>query len=91
VEVVHFPELSRYELRDRDVVVGVADYRRDGDVVTMHHTEIVPSRRNHGLGAVLVAGALDDVRARGARVVPTCWYVDEFLDLNPAYADLRHG
>jgi predicted GNAT family acetyltransferase len=52
------------------------------------HTVIDPARRGHGLGAELVAGALDDVRARGATVVPTCWYVARFIDEHPAYRDL---
>jgi predicted GNAT family acetyltransferase len=60
----------------------------NGDVVVLPHTEIDPARRGHGLGAVLVQGALDDVRARGRTVIPTCWYVREYLDLHPDQADL---
>jgi len=40
------------------------------------------------LGAVLVRHALDDVRAKGRTIVPTCWFVAEFVDLHPEYADL---
>jgi hypothetical protein len=32
---------------------------------------------------------MDDMRAAGRKVVPTCWFVAEFLDRNPDYADLR--
>ena len=52
-------------------------------------TEIVPARRNQGLGHQLVQGALDDVRRKGAKVVPYCWFVAEFIAENPEYADLR--
>jgi predicted GNAT family acetyltransferase len=31
---------------------------------------------------------LDDVRARGHTVVPRCWFVAEFIEQNPSYADL---
>jgi predicted GNAT family acetyltransferase len=41
------------------------------------------------LGELLVRGALDDVRASGRSVVALCWFVDQFLDDNPTYADLR--
>ncbi len=44
--------------------------------------------RNQGLGEVLVRGALDDVLARGGTVVAQCWYVAEFIDQHPEYADL---
>ena len=33
-------------------------------------------------------GALDDVRPTGRRVVPSCWYVAQFIDEHPDYADL---
>jgi uncharacterized protein len=56
--------------------------------VVFPHTEIEPSMRNQGLGAELVRGALDDVRARGGTVVAQCWYVAEFIDQHPEYSDL---
>ena len=80
---------SRYELVDGDAVLGVADYREGpGDVVVLPHTEIRPDRRGQGLGAVLVSGALEDLRARGATIVPACWYVAQFIDEHPDYAEM---
>lgn len=87
-EVSHEPERTRYVLRVGADVAGVADYRDRGDALVFHHTEIDPRRRGHGLGSVLVRAALDDVRARGRAIVPTCWFVAEFVDLHPDYADL---
>lgn len=87
--VRNVPERSRYELVDGDEVVGFADYVDGGDgVLVFPHTVIDSSRRGGGLGAILVKGALDDVRARGARVVPTCWFVAEWIGLHPDYEDL---
>ncbi len=37
---------------------------------------------------MLVGGALDDLRAAGRQVVPSCWYVREFIDEHEEYADL---
>ena len=45
-------------------------------------------RRGHGLGAVLVQAALDDVRTTHRTVVPVCWYVERFIDTHSGYADL---
>jgi predicted GNAT family acetyltransferase len=79
---------SRYELLDDGAVVGFADYRvQDGSVV-FHHTVIDRDRRGHGLGAVLVQAALDDVRTSDRTVVPVCWYVEQFIDTHSGYADL---
>jgi predicted GNAT family acetyltransferase len=80
---------SRYELVVDGRVVGVADYRTTGDAVLFPHTEVDPAHRGRGLGAVLVRGALDDVRTTGRRVVPRCWYVAQFIDDHPEYSDLR--
>ena len=88
-EVRDNPELSRYELLENGKLLGVADYRPKGEVLAFPHTEIVPSRRHQGLGAQLVQGALDDVRRKGAKVVPYCWFVAQFIDEHPEYADLR--
>jgi hypothetical protein len=89
IEVRDNPEKSRYELLEDGKLLGVADYRPMDDKLAFPHTEIVPGRRNQGLGEQLVRGALDDVRRRGATVVPMCWFVAEFLEEHPEYADLR--
>jgi len=87
-EVRNNAERSRYELIVESEVVGVAEYRRDGDTLVFPHTQIKSSFRGQGMGARLVQAALDDVRASGSRVVPRCWYVAEFIDANPEYRDL---
>lgn len=90
-EVRRNAERSRYEILVDGEVAGIADYREDGGVWVFPHTVIDSHRRGRGLGAALVRGALDDVRARGATVVPSCWYVAQFVDEHPEYADLLAG
>ncbi|MBA3604816.1 MAG: N-acetyltransferase [Acidimicrobiia bacterium] len=89
--VTHDESQRRYELRDDSAgpVIAFADYRRDGDVWEFHHTVTEPEHRGQGLAAEVVRAALDDVRANGGRVVPTCWYVDGFMRNHVEYADLR--
>lgn len=54
-------------------------YRRTEDVFDLFHTEVEPALRNRGLGELLVRSALDDLRDRGAYVVPSCPFVAAFL------------
>ena len=89
LEVRKNEERSRYELLDGGEVLAIADYQVRDDVVVMPHTVVDPAHRGQGLGEQLVQGALDDVRRKGAKVVPMCWFVAEFLEEHPEYADLR--
>jgi uncharacterized protein len=79
---------ERYELVEDGVVIGFADYQVRGETMVFPHTVINSERRGEGLGAVLVQRALDDVRPTGLKVVPACWYVAQFIDAHPEYADL---
>jgi uncharacterized protein len=82
------PGESRYELLLDEHVVGEILYRLAPDRVVLLHTEVLPSLENKGLGARLVAGALDDIRARGLHVVPFCPFVRSYIRRHPDYADL---
>jgi predicted GNAT family acetyltransferase len=88
IEVRSEPERSRYVIEHDGRLVGVAEYLERGDVLVFHHTEISPARRGQGLGEELVQHALDDVRTRGRTIVPRCWFVAEFVEHHPEYADL---
>lgn len=82
-------EEGRYELWLDGEVVGVTLIRPRGDgVVVFPHTEISEDHRGEGLGSQLIQGALDDVRARGERIVAECQAVARFVDGNPDYGDL---
>lgn len=87
--VRHDDAAGRYELVLDDEVIGYADHRVVAENVEVFpHTVVEPDHEGQGLAAVLVQGALDDVRARGVQIVPSCWYVARWIERNPDYADL---
>jgi predicted GNAT family acetyltransferase len=88
MEVRDNPEALRYELLDEGQVVGEILYRRNPDRIVLVHTEVSPALEGQGLGSRLVAGALDDIRASGLRVVPICPFVRSYLLHHPEYEDL---
>jgi uncharacterized protein len=88
VRVSNSKTRSRYELVVDGHVTAILDYRVVGDAVVLPHTEVLKHRRGKGWAARLVRGALDDLRAQGKRVIPSCWFVREFIDDNEDYADL---
>ena len=88
IETRHEPSRNRYELYEDGQLVSIAEYRVQGDQVVFHHTETIPARQGNGLAEQLVRVALDDQAPSGRRVVPACWFVAEFIDLNPEYRPL---
>ncbi|RBY96511.1 GNAT family N-acetyltransferase [Blastococcus sp. TF02-8] len=86
--VIDVPESDRFEIRDGDRVLGLAAYQRRGDTVVFTHTEVDPDAGQSGLGSTLVRAALDEVRSKGGKVVPSCSFVAGWIERHPDYADL---
>jgi predicted GNAT family acetyltransferase len=82
------PGELRYEIEVDGEVAGFINYRREPDVIEMVHTDVAPKWEGKGIGAALVEGALDDVRARGLRVRPYCPFVAKYIHRHPGYQDL---
>lgn len=88
LEIVDNPDRSRYELRNDGHLVGFTEYHERDGALVFPHTVITEPRRGAGYGTTLVQGALDDVRARGRRIVAQCPFVARFVAEHPDYADL---
>ena len=88
LRVVDNPEQSRYELRQGATLAGVIEYRPEPGAVVLLHTEVDPAFEGQGLGARLITGALDDLRARGLTLVALCPFVRAYLRHHREYADL---
>ncbi len=78
---------SRFEVTVEGHVAH-ADYRIDGDVITFTHTIVPPALEGRGIASRLILHALNDVRARGLRVVPQCPFVAAYIRKHPEWADL---
>lgn len=88
VEIEHNVEASRYELRVDGELASTASYSTQADRIVFPHTETLPRFRGRGLAEQVVRRALDDARAERRVVVPQCWFVAQFIDEHPEYADL---
>ena len=87
--VVHNADEQRYEIHVDGVLAGFTQaVEGDGEVVRFPHTEVLEQFEGQGLGSELVAGALDDVRARGKKIIAQCPYVARFVEKHSDYADL---
>jgi hypothetical protein len=82
------PEELRYEILRDGELLGETRYRTAPGVIVLVHTEVEPSVEGEGVGTRLVAGALEDIRARGLRVVPLCPFVAAYLRRHPEQRDI---
>lgn len=80
-------ERQRYEMPVAGGLAFVA-YRRAGDVLTLDHAEVPSALEGQGLGSRLVKATLDDIRARGLKVVPRCGFVRAYMRRHPEFIDL---
>ncbi len=67
---------------------ALCSYRRVGDVLVLHHTEVPPALQGRGLAGELVRAVLAWARAQGLRVRPTCSYVSAYMRRHPETQDL---
>jgi predicted GNAT family acetyltransferase len=86
--VADHPEATRYELTADDERIGFLTYRIEAGVITLLHAEVNPAHERQGWGSRLVAGTLDDARARGLKVRPVCPFVVAYVARHPDYSDL---
>jgi predicted GNAT family acetyltransferase len=82
------PEAKRYEGRAADDVVGVVEYHLQPGLLTILHTEVAKDFEGEGVGSQLLGATLDDVRARGLKVLAICPFARAYLQRHPEYADL---
>lgn len=85
------PDRHRFEIIVDGEIGGVALYRvRDG-VVVITHSEVDDVYQGQGLGAELARQTLDQLRERGAKVVPACPFFAAYVRKHHEYDDLIAG
>ena len=79
---------SRYELLVDGEVVAFVLYTMRGGRLMLVHTEVDDALSRRGLATALIEGTLKDVRRRGLLVVPTCPFVERYIERHPEDDDL---
>ncbi len=81
----------RYELFGNDVLVAWLDYADQGSTRIFVHTEVDPAFEGQGFASLLVEQAVDQVRARGGRIIVSCPYVNLWFQRHPEQRDVLVG
>ena len=78
VDVRHNTAARRFEVVV-DGQLARADYRIDGRVMQIFHTEVPFAFEGRGIAASLVRAAIEYARQNGLKVLPACSYVRAYL------------
>ena len=54
----------------------------------LYSTYVPAAERGRGLGGQLVQAAVAFAREHGLRIIPTCWYVADWMGAHPEHGDL---
>jgi predicted GNAT family acetyltransferase len=87
VQVTHNEAARRFEATV-DGRLARCDYRRVGNILQIHHTEVPVELEGRGIAAQLVAPTLAWARAQGLAVAPYCSYVRSYMKRHPETSDL---
>ncbi|RNE49812.1 GNAT family N-acetyltransferase [Corynebacterium alimapuense] len=87
--IEHHEDKQRYEISVDGREAGYCAYVVSSEgVLDFNHTVVDQAFRGHGLSIPLIKAALDDARASGARIRPSCSAVEQFIDKNQDYRTL---
>lgn len=87
VRVAHNQTMHRFEVAVEGMMCRL-DYRFDGTVFDLHHTEVPSALEGRGIAGQLVRAAFDYARKEGHRIRPSCSYVRAWVRRHPEQADL---
>nr|HET7860209.1 GNAT family N-acetyltransferase [Caldimonas sp.] len=86
--IEHQPAQRRFEAT-LDGHHGRIEYRIDGGVMTIEHTEVERALEGRGVAGELVRAALGHARREGLKVEPVCEYTRSYMERHPETLDLR--
>lgn len=82
---------GRYVYRADGAEAEMTFTRAGEGLVIIDHTGVPDAFRGQGVGAALVARAVEDFRAQGKKVLPLCPFAAAQFRRHPEWADLLQG
>lgn len=88
IEIKMNPEKLRAEALDDDKIIGLCQYKINGHVLDVYHTEVDKSYGGQGLAGKLLDQVVDFARKENKKIYPTCSYVLKKFDQDESYKDV---
>jgi uncharacterized protein len=88
VDVEHRDNASQFTARTPSGLAYIAYEQPDDRTYDLQHTVVPEADRGRGIGGQLVRAALAHARQEGAKIIPTCPFVQAWLERHPAEKDV---
>ena len=89
MQIVHDPAGHRFiaELPSGTTIMAYAPAGEG--VMDLYSTFVPPGERGRGVAGGLVEAGLAWARAEGLQIIPSCWFVAQWIRAHPEHADLQ--
>lgn len=81
-ELINDENRNRFELQVGSHTAFI-EYKLDGDVISLIHTEVPAALGGKGVGKKLVALVLEYIKQQNLKLIPLCPFVAAYLKRNP--------
>jgi len=82
---------GRYFYRDAGMEAEMTFSKAGEHMIIIDHTEVPDIFRGQGVGARLVARAVEDARAAGKKIIPLCPFANAQFRRHKEWADVLEG
>jgi predicted GNAT family acetyltransferase len=87
LSVTNNEQKNRFEA-EREGETAFIEYKMQGDIFNLTHTEVPKEVEGKGFGTELVKETLDIIKQQGKSVKPTCPFIAHFIEENSEYKSL---
>lgn len=88
IKVKMNPDKFRAEALDGEKIIGLCEYKINGNVLDVYHTEVDKAYGGKGLAGKLMDEVVGFARAEKKKIYPTCSYVAKKFDEDSQYKDV---
>jgi predicted GNAT family acetyltransferase len=88
LQVEHDPATHRFQARVSSGTAVLSYAPVAPGLLELYSTYVPAAARGHGVGGRLVEAAVAYARGQGLRIIPTCWYVAQWIREHAEHSDL---
>ncbi len=78
-----------YIQNEKGLIAELTYHKKEGNVLTIDHTEVKRELENQGIGSSLVKKSVEYARENDLKIDPLCPFAEVQFEMNKSYSDVR--